>query len=111
MRLLLDANVSPQLVWMLADIFPGSRHVFDVGDIASDDALIWAYAKQHDVVIVSKDTDFLEMSLLYGPPPKVILLRSGNVPTARIERSLRKHLKDIERFLADANESYLIVGP
>jgi len=34
--------------------------------------------QQHGFVIVSKDSDFQQRSLLYGNPPKVVWIRLGN---------------------------------
>jgi predicted nuclease of predicted toxin-antitoxin system len=40
MRLLLDQNLSPRLNELLADLFPGSMHVKDVGlESATDDSV------------------------------------------------------------------------
>jgi len=72
-KLLFDANLSPRLVTALTDVFPGSQHVFDVSSIASDDLLVWDFAKANDFTIISKDSDFHRMSFVLGAPPKVIL--------------------------------------
>jgi predicted nuclease of predicted toxin-antitoxin system len=53
------------------------------------DTQIWEYAKEHDFVIVSKDSDFQSRSLLYGSPRKFIWLRVGNCPVKPIEEMLR----------------------
>ncbi|CBE67780.1 conserved protein of unknown function [Candidatus Methylomirabilis oxygeniifera] len=58
MKLLLDQNLSPGLVQVIEDLFPGSRHVRDVDLQAADDGCVWAYAASHDFTIVSKDSDF-----------------------------------------------------
>ena len=45
MKLLFDANLSPKLVGRLAQLFPGSVHVFDTGLArATSDEKIWKYA-------------------------------------------------------------------
>ena len=46
-----------KLVNRLSDIFPDSVHVRDVGLKAADDPLVWDYAKDNDLIIVSKDSD------------------------------------------------------
>jgi len=44
-KLLFDQNLSPFLANRLADIFPGSAHVQDVGLDRADDAAVWDYAR------------------------------------------------------------------
>ena len=78
MRLLLDQNLSPRLLPALADLFPDSTHVREVGLKAAADHAVWQYAAQHGFAIVSKDADFHERSFLLGQPPKVIWIRRGN---------------------------------
>ena len=55
-------------------LYPGSTDVFDHGDMASDDRAIWRLAARVGYLIANKDTDFLDLSLLRGAPPKVVLL-------------------------------------
>ncbi|MBI1963006.1 MAG: DUF5615 family PIN-like protein [Candidatus Rokubacteria bacterium] len=90
MRLLLDQNLSPRLVPALADLFPDSTRVREVGLQAADDHAVWQYAAQHGFAIVSKDADFHERSFLLGPPPKVIWIRRGNCSTAPLLSSKQK---------------------
>ena len=58
MILLFDQNLSPRLPNQLEDIFPGSLHVREVGLIKATDTLIWGYARQHELILISKDADF-----------------------------------------------------
>ncbi|MCU0569933.1 MAG: DUF5615 family PIN-like protein [Oculatellaceae cyanobacterium Prado106] len=78
MKLLFDENLSPKLPNRLADLFPNSLYVRDVGMKESIDPIIWDYAKDNDLMIVSKDADMHDLSLVLGNPPKVIWLRLGN---------------------------------
>ncbi|MDE0626812.1 MAG: DUF5615 family PIN-like protein [Bryobacterales bacterium] len=64
MKLLLDENLSPRLVVGLADMFAGSVHVRYVGLARATDAAIRAYAEDHSLSIVSKDSDFHRMSFV-----------------------------------------------
>ena len=57
MKLLFDENLSPKLSSRLSDIFPNSLHVRDVGMKATIDPIVWDYAKDNDLMIVSKDAD------------------------------------------------------
>jgi predicted nuclease of predicted toxin-antitoxin system len=109
MKLLFDQNLSPRLSRSLADIYPDSVHVRDLGLSEATDTAVWAHAQQHSFVIVSKDSDFQQRSLLLGHPPKVIWLRVGNGPTRIIEDLLRKRCAAIRAFERSAAESYLIL--
>lgn len=88
MKLLLDENLSRRIVPALQTNYPKSSQVALLGLEAEDDKSLWEYAKQHDYVVVTQDSDFHEMSVLYGFPPKVVWLKCGNQPrkviTARL---------------------------
>lgn len=98
MKLLFDENLSPRLVPRLLDAFPGSAHVRDVGLARATDSAIWDYALNHGYAIVSKDSDFHQVSFVRGQPPKVIWLRRGNCTTADIETMLRSNRVGILAF-------------
>lgn len=55
----------------------------DVDLDAATDRGIWEYAAEHELVVVSKDSDFRQLAFLYGPPPKVVWLRVGRHPQTR----------------------------
>ncbi len=107
MRLLFDENLSPRLVDKLAGEYPGSFHVRSVGLRGKDDATIWEYARQNDLIIVSKDNDFRQLIFLNGPPPKVVWLSVGNAGTEAIYHLLQDKLSSIEAFKADPDAGLL----
>jgi predicted nuclease of predicted toxin-antitoxin system len=98
MKLLFDHNLSPQLVNRFADLYPDSQHVFLLGMGQDDDRQIWEYAAQHDFTIVTRDSDYNDLSLLLGFPPKVIWIRRGNCSTRTIESILRAAATAIQKF-------------
>jgi predicted nuclease of predicted toxin-antitoxin system len=108
-RLLFDQNLSSRLVSMLSDCYPESEHVRDVGLGNASDNTVWAYAAEHGLTIVSKDSDFHQRSLVDGPPPKVVWVQVGNCTTAEIERILRRHLQDIASLDGDSTAAFLII--
>ncbi len=110
MKFLFDENVSPRLVAALSDEFPGSVHVRDIGLARASDAVIWAYARDHGLTILSKDSDFHQVSFLRGPPPKVIWIRRGNCSTADIEALVRFNRADILAFGADEEAAFLALS-
>jgi predicted nuclease of predicted toxin-antitoxin system len=109
-KLLLDENLSPHLVKLLSDLYPGSAHVHSCGMASATDAEIWEYAKANGFTIVSNDSDFEEKSILLGSPPKVILLRSGSCASRDVERLLRLALPSVSRFIVEDEETCMILG-
>ena len=109
MKLLIDQNLSDQLVTQLADLFPNSIHVKAVALDTATDTELWNYARDNDFIIVSKDVDFSNRSTIHGFPPKVIWLRLGNCPTSVVENNLRRRYTDIRKFARDPNRGLLIL--
>ena len=107
MKLLFDENLSPRVALRLADLFPASAHVRDVGLQAADDPSGWDYALLNGFLIVSKEADMHGLSLLFGNPPKVIWLRLGNCSTAQAENLLRNEFEAIQAFNEDNTVSLL----
>jgi predicted nuclease of predicted toxin-antitoxin system len=109
-RLLFDENLSPALVIRLADVFPGSCHVHDLGLGGADDRVIWLYAREHGLAIVTKDRDYLLQCAAFGHPPRVVLMRIGNCPVDLMERVLRENAARLKCFNMDAENSYIMLG-
>jgi predicted nuclease of predicted toxin-antitoxin system len=93
MKLLFDQNLSSRLSALLSDLYAGSIHVRDIGLTSATDTAIWLHAKQHGFVIVSKDSDFQQRSLLTGHPPnsygfelEIVLCRPSITFSASIPR-------------------------
>ena len=109
MRLLLDANLSPRLVASLRVTYPEVTHVETVGLATASDAAIRRWAKTHDYLICSKDSDFYHYAILQGRP-KVIWLRFGNCFTKVIHRELVNNLERVRQFSEDRDQMVLILG-
>ena len=78
MRLLLDENISPALVRLLADIDVYSQSVPHVGLAGRADHVVWRYALDHNFAVVTTNArDFI--SLLDAPvhPGLIVLRESG----------------------------------
>ncbi|MEB3231305.1 MAG: DUF5615 family PIN-like protein [Leptolyngbyaceae bacterium] len=110
MKLLLDENLSDRIIPRIIDLYPGSEHVKTLSLTNTDDSIIWEYARVNNFVIVSKDSDFHQRSLLYGHPPKFIYLRIGNSPTSKIIQILRDNFQTIFQFGDRVSESILVLS-
>lgn len=109
MKLLFDEQLSPQLVGRLADLFPDSLHVHFVGLGSSGDPDVWMHARDHDLVIVTKDSDFSDLAVTRGAPPKVLWLRLGNCRTAAVEALIRSHAQAVREFGQDPDSSVMVL--
>ena len=88
-------------------MFPDSLHVRDVGLARASDAAIWAYAKEQDLTIISKDSDFHQVSFLRGPSPKVFWIRRDNGTTAGAEVLLRSNQTGVFAVEGEAGAAFL----
>ena len=53
-------------------------------------------------MLVTKDENFQRLSVLPGPPPKVICIRLGNCATADVARLLRFRAKEVHAFVENS---------
>jgi len=106
-NLLLDQNISRRLVPALEFHFPGTTQAALVDLDKVDDLEIRNYAKEHGYIIVTKDSDFEELSVLMGAPPKVIWIKLGNTGNQIILEALIKNKDIIIETLRQAEVSCL----
>jgi len=89
MKLLLDANLSWRLTAVLTDHFGECVHVNKTElPKPAKDTEIWNYAAANGYTIVTQDSDFLNLFETRGFPPKIILLRVGNMNRKTAEEIL-----------------------
>jgi predicted nuclease of predicted toxin-antitoxin system len=69
-------------------------------DRASDEE-IWERARKDGFTIVTRDSDFGDLSVLRGFPPKVIWVRLGNCTTEQIEELIRNNNEAVTAFESD----------
>ena len=101
MKLLFDQNISFRLIKRIIDLFPESKQVRELGLENSTDSEIFDFAKRNDFAIVTFDSDFYDLNIIKGFPPKVIWIRTGNTTTNNLENLLRNKSDLIELFLTE----------
>jgi predicted nuclease of predicted toxin-antitoxin system len=109
-RLLLDENLSERLLPRLIDLFPGSAHVRTLGHGGASDTFVWEIARDSGFLLVTRDEDFVGLSVLRGAPPKVVWLNVGNANNAFIAALIRARADDIERFLMHDEYTFFAIG-
>ena len=101
MRLLLDQNISHRVIKKIRNYYPDAESVKQNGLIDKDDSEIRAFARENDLVVVTFDEDFYNLNLIYGPPPKVIWFRTGNLTNDELADVLMHHKETIDSFMID----------
>jgi predicted nuclease of predicted toxin-antitoxin system len=78
MRFLVDAQLPIGLARMLQQQGHEAEHVADLGMMQTPDKLIWAWAKQNENIIISKDEDFVILHNSDENPVRLVWIRVGN---------------------------------
>ena len=111
MKLLLDENLSRRLVPFLQHDYPGSSQVVLLGLESASDTVVWETAKEGDFVIVTRDADFEELSLVWGQPPQVVWLKAQNLSRANTLRLLLSCRSVIEDALLVRGQACVEIAP
>jgi len=102
MRLLFDQNISFRIMNVLPEKFIGSSHVKKEGLINATDKQIWDFAKNNEYTIVTQDSDFNDLNILKGFPPKIIWIRTGNIKTMALQNILLDYYDELDSFVNDS---------
>ena len=94
---LVDANLPEQV------LPPGQAKVSlpDKDDQQPSDTEIWNIARKNGWVVVTRDTDFFDRLSLFGPPPKVVWFRGGNMKRKAIIDLVQRKWPDVLKLLKD----------
>ena len=100
----LDAHLSPRVArWIQESLGHDAQALRDIGLRDADDEEIFDRAQKDDVIIISKDKDFVDLVGRLGPPPAVIWLRCGNTSEAALKQILSNHLNEALDFIANGD--------
>ena len=102
MKFLVDAHLPPTLCLLLRAAGHEAIHTntLPAGNRTSDQA-INTLSLGDNLVVVSKDTDFYYSHLLQGRPPKLLLVRTGNMRTRDLKSLFERHLATIVTSLSE----------
>jgi predicted nuclease of predicted toxin-antitoxin system len=71
-------------------------YVEDLNDEWTDEQ-IWEYAKNNNLIIITKDSDFSNRIIFHEPPPKVIHIKTGNLRMKELFILFEKNWNEIEK--------------
>ena len=102
MTIWIDAQLSPAIAPWISDNFDIQAFaVRDLGLRDAEDIEIFQAAKKANVIVMTKDRDFVDLLDRLGAPPKVIWITCGNTSNARIKEILTANLSAALDILAN----------
>ena len=107
MKLLFDQNISHRLISKITPLYFQASQTKELGLTDFSDKKIWDFAKSKGYTIVTFDSDFFDLSTVYGFPPKVIWLRTGNMTTNYLAEFLLQRKSRIFDFIENDNSGCL----
>ena len=84
-----DAHLSPALApWLRVTFGVEAAALRELGLRDAEDVAIFAAARAVGAVLMTKDSDFVELVARHGPPPQIIWLTCGNTTNVALRASL-----------------------
>ncbi len=94
MMIWLDAQLSPAIAtWISIQYAVPAVALRDLGLRDATNRETFFAARASDVVVMTKDNDFVALLEMLGPPPKVIWLTCGNTSNIRLKEILAETLE------------------
>jgi predicted nuclease of predicted toxin-antitoxin system len=96
---LVDNQLPQALARFLVSRGHKAEHVLDLGMDEAGDLAIWNYAGKNGCVIVTKDEDFINLSLQTGTKNQMVWVRLGNCRTPALLVALETALPKLVQAL------------
>lgn len=104
MKFLVDAQLPKSISNFLNSLGYNSIHTLELPNKnnTSDNQII-ELAEKEKRIIITKDNDFLESFMLYRKPPKLILIKTGNIRNTALLELFQKHHEYIINMAKDSS--------
>lgn len=102
MKFIVDAQLPKSLSDFLSSKGCDSIHTLDIeSKNSTTDNEITHISIKENRILITKDNDFLETFLLRGEPPKLILVRTGNIRNADLLAIFNQYFDQISNSIRD----------
>lgn len=102
MKFWVDAQLPPALAKWLSETYGvEALSLRDLGLRDAADGEIFESARQEGIVVISKDSDFVDLVSRHGMPPQLLWVTCGNVTNKELQRVFGKTFMDALTALAD----------
>lgn len=86
MKFWVDAQLPPQLAgWLTTEFHIEAKSLRDLGLRDAADFEIFQQARHPGVILISKDSDFVDLVSRFGQPPQLLWVTCGNVTNRRLQ--------------------------
>jgi predicted nuclease of predicted toxin-antitoxin system len=106
--ILIDEQLPPTIAHFLSDLGLEAVHVRALDMNESPDESIWLIAASRNWVVMTKDSDFLQIAMTTRQG-RLIHVGLGNASTSVLRRYLQAHVPRIQRFVQ--SEARILVLP
>ena len=73
----------------------------------ASDLEIFLYAKENNLAVVTFDVDFVDLNAMYGTPPRIIYLNTGNLTTRSIAHLIEDNIDKLRAYLNSNSDDIL----
>jgi predicted nuclease of predicted toxin-antitoxin system len=106
MNFLFDAQLPRRLAYRLRDFGHDALHTLDLPlRNRTPDPEIKEISLREERVVVTKDGEFVDSFILQGKPYKLLLISTGNIKNADLEKLLLQNLE----YIVEAFEQYSFI--
>ena len=110
MTIWVDAQLSPGIArWIRESFGLDAVAVRDLGLRDAEDVAIFTAAHDAGAIVLTKDSDFVDLVLQKGPPPQVLWLTCGNTSNAQLRTILSRAIQPVLELLGQG-ESLVEIG-
>jgi predicted nuclease of predicted toxin-antitoxin system len=83
----IDAQLPPSIAnWLTANFGVNAIALRDLGLRDAQDTTIFQSARVDGTVIITKDSDFVDLVTRFGTPPQIVWVTCGNVTNKSLQR-------------------------
>ncbi len=110
MTIWVDAHLSPRIARWISANFPVIAHPLrEIGLRDAEDDDIFAAARAANVILLTKDSDFVRLLEQHGSPPRILWLTCGNTSDMALQQIFGRNLSTALSLL-DGGENLVEIG-
>ena len=109
LKFIIDTQLPPKLATHLEALETDAVHTTNYlsGHLMADKEIIQK-AIDEERIVVSKDADFRDYFLVKGSPPRILLIKTGNISNKNLFKLITKSLPTIQKLFDDGNNMLVL---